>query len=416
VADVTATDFDAILAEGSRAAPPTAGPDNGWVDQAMRGVPEGARDDTATKLAGYWLSRLGGNVEDALRILRPFAARCDPAFPEGDLRKCVLSIARKEAGRHTAPGPGEGRFTQPLSALLAEPDEPVLFLVDRLLVADANGWIGGEPKSLKSWLALYLGLCIALGVPVFGRYPVPAPARVLYLQEEDGRRRVRRRTRKIMKGLNAPAPSDEFFRYAIKRGVLLDDESWIGALRAELAEYRPAVVIADVFELMHNKDSMDRAELKPIFYTLSRLQEDFHCGFILVDHFKKSALGSSRRGGQRLSGTLGKHAWGESSLYLFPAPGRNQVRVETELKDAPSEAFTLTLADTEDGGVVFEWAAEADAKAEEMKAKVLEAEAAGVSSNTASKWLALLLDEDQKVERERRPVGKTTRVEWKLRA
>jgi RecA-family ATPase len=324
-------------------------------------------------------------------------------------------------------------FAEPLDVLLAEPDEPLRFLVDRLVVAGASGWIGGEPKSLKSWLALYLGLCIACGVAVFGKYPVPERARVLYLQEEDGRRRVRRRIRKILKGLGVEAPSGDFFRCSIKQGVLLDDEQWIAALRAELKEYRPALVVADVFELMHTKDSMERAELKPVFYTLNRQQEEFGCGFLLADHFKKSTLGGSKRGGQRLSGTVGKHAWGESSLYLFPGPRKHTVLVETELKDAPSEAFTLTLADTEDGGVVFEWAAEADAKADQMKAKILEAlesiggraewvttkavaEAAGVSSNTAGKWLGLLLDEDRKVERDRRPVGKTTRVEWKLRA
>jgi hypothetical protein len=178
---------------------------------------------------------------------------------------------------------------------------------------------------------------------------------------------------------------------------------------------------------------MERAELKPVFYMLNRLQEEYGCGFLLVDHFKKQSLGSSKRGGQRLAGTIGKHAWGESSIYLFPAPGQNRVRVETELKDAPSEAFTLTLTDTPDDGVVFEWGAEADAKAAEMKAKVLDAvasvgsprewvtskavgEAAGISSNTAAKWLGLLTDEDQKLERDRIQVGKVKPWHWRLRA
>ncbi len=68
-----------------------------------------------------------------------------------------------------------------------------------------------------------------------------------------------------------------------------------------------------------------------------------------------------------------------------------------------------------------------------MKAKVLEAmtnvgsagqwvtaravaEAAGISPNTAKKYLDLLVDEDQKLAREQQPVGKTKAWHWRLRA
>jgi hypothetical protein len=324
-------------------------------------------------------------------------------------------------------------FTHPVSDLLNGVDEPLCYLVERLVVSGACGWIGGEPKSLKSWLALYLGLCIALKVSVFGRYTVPAAARVLYLQEEDGERRVRRRTRQILTGLGVGQPADEYFRYCIKAGILLDDERWIEALRAELAEYRPALVICDVFEAMHTKDSNENAEMKPILYALDRLREEFGCGFLLVDHFKKSTIGASKRGGQRLSGSVRKHAWGESSIYLYPGLRKDEVRVETELKDGPSETFTLALEDTEDGGVEFVWKPEEDERAAEMKAKVLEAvssvsaagewvrakvvsEAAGVSVNTGVKWLNVLVDEDGKLERDKKPVGKTNAWHWRLRA
>jgi len=73
----------------------------------------------------------------------------------------------------------ERSFTQPLSTLLSVPDEPIPYLIERLVVAAANGFIGGEPKSLKSWVALHIALCLSLGVRVFGRYPVPQPMRVL---------------------------------------------------------------------------------------------------------------------------------------------------------------------------------------------------------------------------------------------
>jgi len=350
--------------------------------------------------------------------------------PDKDLEEpSVEAGASAEIPRE---GPSE-RFTLPLSKLLSVPDEPVPYLVERLLVQAANGFIGGEPKSLKSWLALYIALCLSLGVAVFSRYPVPKRVRVLLISEEDGNRRVRRRIRKLLAGMGMNAPEDGFFRYAIKAGVLLDDPKWIARLRGEIAEYQPAIVIGDVFELMHGRDGDKRAEMKPVFRNLDRLREEFGCSFLLADHFKKAGIGVSRRGGQRLSGTVGKHAFGECSLYLFPAQGANRVRVETELKDGPSEVFGLALEDTEEGGVRFAWQAEAEDREAGMKAKALGAieglaldgswvtaktvaDAMGVAPNTATKYLNLLVDEDRKLEREKLPTGKTKAWHWRLRA
>jgi len=327
----------------------------------------------------------------------------------------------------------ERSFTQPLSTLLSVPDEPIPYLIERLVVAAANGFIGGEPKSLKSWVALHIALCLSVGVRVFGRYPVPQPMRVLFISEEDGERRIKGRIWKLLMGLGVNPPGDDFFRYSIKAGIMLDEPEWIERLRAEMAEYKPGIVIGDVFELMHSKDGDKRSEMKPVFRNLDQLREEFSCGFLLADHFKKASVGTSKRGGQRLSGTVGKHAFGECSLYLFPAQGANRVRVETELKDGPSEMFGLALEDTEDGGVVFTWQAEAADREGEMKAKALAAveglaldgswvktnpiaEAMGVSTNTARKHLDLLVDDNRKLERKQDREGKAKPFFWRLRA
>ena len=406
-----------------------------WVAELMQGVPEGQRNDAAARLAGYFAEkRIPEDI--VFDLLTPFAGRCTPSLPLSELREIVASIYRthqRRDGAREAEREPVGRFTFPLSQLLSVPDEPIPYIADKLLVAGANGFIGGEPKSLKSWLALYLALCLSLGVPVFGRYLVSQRVRVLLISEEDGERRVRWRIRKLLKGLGREPPPDEYFRFSIKAGVMLDDSAWIERLRGELAEYRPGIVIGDVFELMHSKDGDRRAEMKPVFQNLDRLRENFGCSFLLADHFKKATVGASRRGGQRLSGTVGKHAFGECSLYLFPAQGANRVRVETELKDGPSEVFGLTLEDTEDGGVVFTWQAEAADREGEMKAKALAAveglagdgswltakviaDAMGVAPNTATKYLNPLVDNDRRLERDKLPTGKTKAWHWRLRA
>ena len=73
---------------------------DGWLDSAMRGVPEGQRDDTAARIAGYWLRLVG--IDDCLRIMRTFAESCTPPMAERELRKTVESVARIERARQEA--------------------------------------------------------------------------------------------------------------------------------------------------------------------------------------------------------------------------------------------------------------------------------------------------------------------------
>lgn len=69
--------------------------DASWVAQALRGVGDGLRDVTCTKLAGYLIGRgLDQGLVSSL-LEEGFARNCTPPFPASDVRKCVQSIARK---------------------------------------------------------------------------------------------------------------------------------------------------------------------------------------------------------------------------------------------------------------------------------------------------------------------------------
>jgi hypothetical protein len=76
---------------------PIAGVGASWVLEALGGTPEGQRDATCTRLAGYLLGK-GLDAETATALLTgSFARRCTPPFPAAEVRKCVESIAKREA-------------------------------------------------------------------------------------------------------------------------------------------------------------------------------------------------------------------------------------------------------------------------------------------------------------------------------
>lgn len=68
-----------------------------WVMDAIRGCPEGQRDDTCTRLAGFLLhAGLDQSTTEAL-LVESFARNCVPPFDAGSVRKCVQSVARRDA-------------------------------------------------------------------------------------------------------------------------------------------------------------------------------------------------------------------------------------------------------------------------------------------------------------------------------
>jgi hypothetical protein len=74
-----------------------------WVRRALEeGASESTRNDTATRLAGYFRShRIPEDVVAA--IMRPYADRCSPPFEEDELLAVIRSVARYPEGPSGTP-------------------------------------------------------------------------------------------------------------------------------------------------------------------------------------------------------------------------------------------------------------------------------------------------------------------------
>jgi len=64
-----------------------------WVVEALAGVNEGSRDDTCTRLAGYFKEHLLPQ-EVVAAMLVAWGQRCSPPFPTAEVLKCVKSVFR----------------------------------------------------------------------------------------------------------------------------------------------------------------------------------------------------------------------------------------------------------------------------------------------------------------------------------
>jgi hypothetical protein len=226
-------------------------------------------------------------------------------------------------------------------------------LVEQLFAVGNNGVIGAEPKVGKSWIGLLLAFCVASGISFLG-FPVPEARRVLYIQEEDGWRRVSTRLRRLIKGAGAENPGDENLRVVIRKGFRIDLADLRAALVRELEEFHPALVVVDVFNSIHEKDEQSQKEISEVLRHFTALNREYACAFIILHHFRKAnGRGSSSRGGQNLRGSSTFHGWVENSLYLTWTAAKS-FNVEVESKDFDCDPFAVTITDTADGGVTLE--------------------------------------------------------------
>ncbi len=186
-----------------------------------------------------------------------------------------------------------------LADLQHKPFDPETWVVEDILPEGAC-LLAAKYKSKKSWLALAIGLPIALGGKALGRLPV-AQGRVLYLDLEGKQQRIKKRTRAILGVQNRPWPNnfhvyttwpqgnegmdrlEQWFRiYPDTRLVVID----------VLSDFRRPM---DKYEQPYQ---YDRATVTP----LNQLFERYHAAGLLVHHFNKAKNDDIMDG---ISGTTG---------------------------------------------------------------------------------------------------------------
>jgi hypothetical protein len=132
-------------------------PDASWVAEALRGVPEGQRDDTCARLAGYFLhAGLDAKATEVV-LLESFAKNCTPPFRPADVRKTVQSIARKDGAgeRQAAVDPQAAELRREGFALVLSWPGGIQFGLDA--IRDTRDGIRGELTVLRDGRRLHWG-------------------------------------------------------------------------------------------------------------------------------------------------------------------------------------------------------------------------------------------------------------------
>lgn len=241
---------------------------------------------------------------------------------------------------------------------------PPQWLVRDVLTQGAVGFIAGQPKSFKSWVAFDLALSVASGQPFLNHFPIQRPGPVLYIQEEDSGPMVKSRLGKVWPGKLGDKltvkdgevmwlPGTEVrdhppINASIGEGVTISDPGWQVWLDEVLEEgyedigpYR--LVVLDPLMMMAGEVEENKAQqmTERIFKPLKTLARKHSIAIQIVHHMKKGDPRSpQQRGGQLMLGSVANHAWAEDSMYFRHGRG-GAIVCEQESKQAPVPGFTV---------------------------------------------------------------------------
>jgi len=243
--------------------------------------------------------------------------------------------------------------------------KPPTWLVDYIITEGGVGFIGGQPKSFKSWFGLDLIISVASGAKFLNYFKVNNPGPVLYLQEEDPGTTVKKRWKKVIEAKSTDylaLEHDEVMWYPssalpvrlpilgkLQAGLILSEGVWQEWLDDKLASgvlmpdgsteaYRLVLIDTMMMTVGALEENRSQEMMTKFFKPLKQLARKHECALILVHHLNKGD--SDKRPGQRLLGSVANHAWSEDSIYL-ETKGKN-IELITESKSWQSKRYLVS--------------------------------------------------------------------------
>lgn len=180
-----------------------------------------------------------------------------------------------------------------LHHLLTTPLPDVDYYIEpALLPKGAKMLFGGTAKLGKSFLGLGLGRALALGKPLWDmpEFKVPKPVRVLLLEQEVGKRGVKKRCEKVFNGDDEAKLKENFHVLSQLRGFRIDNYDGIDFLDRVVHETGANVLILDPIGKMHGFDENDNTQITKLFFNIETVLDkcsDLNLSIVISHHYGK---------------------------------------------------------------------------------------------------------------------------------
>lgn len=199
------------------------------------------------------------------------------------------------------------------------------WLIERLWLAQAVGFLGSPPKHYKTWMAMEMAVSVASGAPCLGAFPVPTPGPVLLYAAEDPVSAVRHRLQSL--ALHHRVDLERLPLWVITADSLrLDRPDDRERLDATVSQYQPRLLILDPLIRLHQQDENASGPMAALLGFLRSLQRKAGVAIALIHHTRKSP--GPAGAGYSLRGSSDFYAWTDAFLHLHRRRGHLTLTAE----------------------------------------------------------------------------------------
>jgi len=219
------------------------------------------------------------------------------------------------------------------------------WLIEKLWLAEAVGFLGSPPKHFKSWLAMEMAVSVASGAPCLGSFAVPTPGPVLLYAAEDSAAAVRQRLESL--ALHHRVELERLPLWVITADSLrLDQPDDRERLEATVARFQPRLLILDPLIRLHQQDENASGPMAALLGFFRALQRKAAVAIALIHHTRKMPTPSGA--GYSLRGSSDFYAWTDAFLHLQRRRGRLTLTAEHRAAP-PFGPVALELVHSEGG-------------------------------------------------------------------
>jgi hypothetical protein len=214
------------------------------------------------------------------------ADEVDPKEFEVNLRETrrVLAEIEKEEKLRLPP------FADASVMLEAAPESEPPQLIQGILHQGLKAELAGASKSMKSWLALQIAVCVATGTLWLERFAT-TKARVIYLNLEVPRWNFHKRVRQIAEAMGIKFDPDMFLLWNLRGYDLSRDDVWQAATERIIAAGPIGLIIPDPLYKLFNelRSENESAAATVIMKRFDVLAEQTGASPLFTHHFTKGS-------------------------------------------------------------------------------------------------------------------------------
>lgn len=260
--------------------------------ERLNSIQKGNRNNTLTGIAGI-LRREGLSDTEMFDFLKHKA--CEVGMSEKELWTICKSVGRYTPNISTMP---IGAHGESVESFLADREE-VKWICEPFIAEQAIGFIAGLPESRKSWILIDLAIECARGGGLWlNKFPVKS-AKVLLIDQERSKSEVQRRLQAVINGKEIkPNTLNNVLFVRCGTTTRIDLQHSYDALRKEIADIRPNLILIDSFATFHTKNESNRMEIQQVMERIKDLRNEFKCAIIMIHHETKQAYQNKKDGAE----------------------------------------------------------------------------------------------------------------------